>query len=275
MNVSRWRLAFLCVVSVALLTGGNSALSATITESFEGSTSGSTTPPTGWSLIPVAGTASYVTTTGAGGSGLGGQITGNHPSNGSTIPAGYVVNDGGVPLDVTQPISGSYDFYIQDAGNYSSAMFMIGDIQTGIAQSDPGEFLAMFLRRQTFGARAAITDGAGATLATDNNDRINAGAWYTANFTWTPTSGTTGDFSYSVNYGSGWTETYSGYTFNSPAAYFGFGSGGYYSNDHAGIFDNISITGTAFSTVPEPTSLTLLVGLAFVGFGWYRSRRKP
>lgn len=263
-----------CAIAVlAMSIGISSANAATMSQDFESGSLGSTTPPAGWSLNPVAGTSAYLTTTGANGTGLGGQITGNHPQNGSTIPAGYVVNDGGVPFDATQPISGTFDFYVQEAGNYSSAMFLLGDIQNGIAQNDGGEYLGMFLRRATFGARAGIIDGAGAMLDTANNYRISSNTWYTADFTWTPTSGTTGDFSYSVNYSTPWTASYSGFTFNSPDAYFGFGTGGYYSSDHTGIFDNISITGTA---VPEPSTFALsafgLLGFAFVA-GRRRQRR--
>lgn len=259
----------LALVTLAVLMGINSANAALISEDFEGSTLGSTTPPDGWALNQVAGTSSYLTSTGANGLGLGGQITGNHPQNPSTMPAGYVVNSGSGALNTAKGISGSFDFWVEEEGNYSSGIFMFGDINSGIAQNDPGEFLGLFLREQTFGARASITDGAGAELATNNNNRINSNTWYTAMFSWTPTSGTTGDISISVNYSpTPWTETYSGFTFNKEEAYFAFGTGGYFSNEHTMRVDNIVINGTF---IPEPTTATL--GLVTLGALAMRRRR--
>lgn len=236
-------------ITFAMLVAVNSANAANISINFEGETLGSTTPPAGWSFVPVAGTSSYVVTAGNGG-GLAGQVTGNHPSNSSTIPAGYMVNSGGVAFDATQPISGTFDFFIPEAGNYSSALFMIGDIQTGITQTTAGEWLGMFLRERTFGARAQLTAGDGSTLFNgdgNNQYRIDTNQWINADFTWTPTSGTTGDFSFEWTYPSQPNRgpmTVTGYTFASDEAWFGFGSGGYFNNDHSGRFDNISITGT-------------------------------
>lgn len=269
--------AIVAIVSSALLIGINSSQAALISEDFEGSFLGSTTPPTGWALNHVAGTSSYETSLGKDDLGLGGQITGNHPSNGSTLPAGYVVNSDGIAFDATKPISGSFDFWIEEAGNYSSGIFMFGDIQNGIAQNDAGEFLGLFLRERTFGARAAITDGAGATLATDSANRIESQYWITSDFVWTPTSGTTGDLSFSVEAhasNSAWTETVTGYTFNTKDAFFGFGTGGYFSGEHTLRIDNISITGTEVpSGIPEPATAALGL-LALAGLGVTTRRRR-
>lgn len=272
----------LAIAVVAPLAFGTTANAAMISQDFEGETLGSTTPPAGWSLVPVAGTSSYVVTAGNGG-GLAGEVTGNHPATSSTIPAGYVVNSGGVAFDTTQPISGTFDFYISEAGNYSSALFMVGDIQTGISQTAAGEWLGMFLRERTFGARAGLTAGDGSVLfngSGSNQYQIETNQWYAATFAWTPTAGQTGDFTFSWTGAQGpkGPMTATGYTFDSAQAWFGFGSGGYYSNSHSGRFDNISITGTEFSTgpkiIPEPTTLlvwSLLAGLG-VGLGWRRRK---
>lgn len=90
-----------------------------------------------------------------------------------------------------------------------------------------------------------------------------------ASFTWTPTSGTTGDFSITWDgptYGGTENISYSGFTFDSAEGYFGFGTG-----RSPGRFDNISITGTV---IPEPASAMLLAVLGLVGLNMRRSRRQ-
>ena len=170
-------------VATGLILYGLSATAATISQDFEGSTLGSTTPPTDWSLVGVAGsTSSYITSTGDAGAGLGGELTGNYSTNSPSIPGGYLVNSGDEPFDLTKPITGSFDFFIEEAGNYSGAIFLIGDIQSGIAETAAGEYIGMHLREQTFGARAQIVDGAGTILTTDNSYRISSDTWYTADF---------------------------------------------------------------------------------------------
>jgi MYXO-CTERM domain-containing protein len=267
---------------VTIVVATDSANGATITEDFQSSSLGSTTPPAGWSLVSVSGPSAYETTVGNGGAGLGGQISGNHPQNASTIPAGYVVNSGGVAFDTTKPISGSFDFFIPEAGNYSSAMFMVGDIQTGISGTAAGEWLGMFLRERTFGARAQVIAGDESVLFDGNGDnqyRIDTNQWIEAAFTWTPTAGTTGDFSFEWTYPAQPNRgpmTVTGYTFDSEQAFFGFGTGGYFGGTHQGVFDNINITGTEFSdaVVPEPAAIAIwsLLGLGLAG--QVRRRRK-
>ena len=227
-------------------------------ENFESSSNGSTTPPGFFTMETVAGTSAYETTNGNPGN-LSGEVTGNHSSNGSQIPAGYITNSNYMGFFVTESITGSFDFKVNSLGsnqNYASSLFILGDIADGISGSNPNEFVAAFLRRQTFGARSSITNGSGGELETNNNNRINDNTWYTATFSWTPNNATAapydGDFTYGVNYSTPWTETAS-FEFDSGLAWIGWGTGGYFSNDFEGTIDNINIT----ATVPEPSSALL------------------
>ncbi len=229
--------------------------SAQITQDFESSTLDSTTPPAGWSYIIVDADpqAGYVTKAGNGG-GLGGQVTGNNAANGNETVGAYLVNSGGVAFDATKPITGSFDFRITDIGNYSNVQFLFGDIQTGISENTAGEFLGVKLMKNTFGNRGGVVNGAGAGVATDTTQSLSANTWYTATFSWTPTSGTAGVFSYTAN--SITSTITSTYTFDSPQLWFGFGAAGYFGDDTLGTFDNISINGTPFTGVYWDTNDT-------------------
>lgn len=229
-----------------------SAYAGTLTEDFEGSSNGSTTPPGDWAYFVVDADpqAGYVTTTGNGG-GLGGQITGNNAGNSNSIVGAYIANTAAY-VDLSASASGSFDFNITNIGNYSNMHFMLGDIADGITETTPGELISLKLMKNTFGNRGGIFDGAGGQLATDNTQQLAADTWYSATWSWTPTSGTTGDFSYTAN---SITSTTVSYTFDSAQGYVGFGAAGYYGNDTLGTVDNISITST---TIPEPGSLALL-----------------
>lgn len=244
--------SFLGLSSLAMTSISTNA--ATVTQNFEGSTLNSTTAPTGWSYVIVDADpqAGYLTTAGNGG-GLGGQVTGNNADNGNNIPGAYLVNSGGGAFDARQAVSGTFDFRITDIGNYSNVAFMMGDIQTGITETTAGEYVSIKLMKNTFANRGGVIDGAGAQLATNTTQSLAANTWYSASFSWTPSSGTTGIFSYTAN---NITSTItSSYTFDNPDVWFGFGAAGYFGNDTSGTFDNISITGTEL--IPEPSAALL------------------
>lgn len=222
----------------------------TITEDFEGElTDGSA--PGGWSVIDT-GTGVYTTSAGTGNPGQSASITFASRGNSNT-PSVYLVN-GGDGFDVTQGITGTFDFYLIEGGNYSNLNFIFGDVQDGLSGA-AGEYLNVFLDEIQFGSRADIYNGAGALLfdgSANNTYRMDTGVWISATFSWTPTSGATGDFSFSWTYPAQPNRgpmTVTGYTFDSAEAFFGFGGG-----DTSGYFDNISITGTA---VPEPAAALL------------------
>ncbi len=234
------------------LAMAGAAQAATITLNFESATVGSTAP-TGWQLAG-SGTGTYATTTGTGNPGQSGNFS-------SSTGARYLVNSG-IAFDATQAISGSFDFYVVENGNYSNARFWFGDVQNGITGVAAGEFIAVDLREKTFGARANLLDGAGATIfdgSGNNSYEILTNTWNRASFTWTPTSDTTGDFSFSwvrptnINEGP---MTVTGFSLDSASIYFGFGT-----TASPVYFDNISITGNTL--IPEP-SITLLGGIGLL-----------
>ena len=178
----------------------------------------------------------------------------------STAPTVYLVNSG-TAFDASKSISGTFDFYVAEDGNYSNINFVFGDVQNGLTNTSAGEFLNVFLEEKTFGARADLYAGDNSLLvdgSNNNNYEIVTNQWNTATFTWTPTSGTTGDFTFSWVRPTNTTEpgfSITGYTFDTANAYFGFGTG-----RSPARFDNISITGTL---VPEPS--VALVGLLGLG----------
>lgn len=222
-----------CVFSFAAAT----AQGATISEDFESPT----TPPaipTGWQAV-----SSGVTTAANG-----------NPGNALNAASGgtnYLVNSGS-GFDATQDISGSFDFYIVESGNYSNGAFFFGDVQSGLG-STAGDHLRIDLRERSFGARANILDANGTTLfdgSGDNTYRIDTDVWINASFTWTAA---TGDFSFSWTYPAQPNRgpmTVANYTLNSNEVFFGFGT-----VDDAARFDNIVING---ELIPEPGSLALL-----------------
>jgi len=119
--------------------------------------------------------------------------------------------------------------------------------------------------RNTFGNRTFVIDGSGATTgSTGAIDIRDEFVWRTVTFSWTPTSGTTGDFEYTMtNQRNGGTNTVSrtGLTLDSNSVYFAFGTApasGSIAPDS--YFDNINITGTA---IPEP-SAALLGAIGFL-----------
>ena len=224
---------------------GQASQAVTITQDFESTTAPGV--PTGWTTVGASGNGSYATTVGEGNPGQSGNV--DWTGSNQTAPGVYLVNDG-TAFDATKPISGSFDFYVEDDGNYSSANFIFGDINDGLT-GNAGEFLNVLFREKTFGARAALFDGADGALVSDssNNRELHSNAWnQVSSFSWTPTSGLTGDFSITwtdPSYSGPENISYTGYTFDSDKAFFGFGTG-----RSPGRFDNISITGTLLPPPP-------------------------
>lgn len=245
------------ITAVAALTV-STVNAATISENFE--TSVGSTPPAGWTFFAPGSspTPTYTTGTGYNGSTLGGTITSNSVDGTfNRLPGGYIVNTGSTAFDATQLITGSFDFIADSGAFYPGGAFMMGDIQAGFTGSDAGQLVMARLLKQTFGNSASISDGTGNDVVTGLGG-IGQN-WYQVEFSWTPTSGTTGDFSFTVKTTSGTTVgtlTTTGYTLDSPNVYFGFGAAQPSAYGPAPVtYDNISITGTE---VPEPSSLALL-----------------
>jgi len=269
------------MMSLVVVAGWVLALSAaatnaaTISEDFESSVG--STPPSGWSLVIVhnSPTPTYGTVAGYVGGGLGGQITANS-WNGTHdhLPGAYIVNSGSVAFDATQPITGRFDFRVDDPVGqdfYAAANFIMGDIKTGFTGADAGQLVGAHLGKNTFGAKGTIIDGTAADLVGTINLAI--ATWYQVEFSWTPTGGTTGNFSYTVKNTGGSTvgslTTPAAVTLGSSDVYFGFGAGQPSAYGPAlGTFDNINIIGTE---VPEPATMSLL---ALGGLGILARRRR-
>ncbi|MBI1336081.1 MAG: PEP-CTERM sorting domain-containing protein [Phycisphaera sp.] len=259
--------------SITLLAAGALALStvtsahaATIMQDFESLTVGTSSAPSGWSYVNINnGNNAYVTVTGNGG-GVGAQITGDNNTNANQPPGSYLVNSGGNAFDVTQSITGSFDYYITTNQRALGGIFFFGDIKTGLPGTSAGGYIGMQMMQDSFGNRGGVILGHGSQVASFSGNQ-NGQQWYNISFSWTPTSGTTGNFSAS---GTGptksWTVSYNGYTFDSAQAYFGFGAGDYYNTSGVVVYDNISITGTEY-VIPEPMSLAAmgLGGLLVLG----------
>ncbi|MDT8390935.1 MAG: PEP-CTERM sorting domain-containing protein [Lentisphaeria bacterium] len=249
---------------------------ATVSLDFEGESAGSGTPPSGWSLITVAGSPTYVTSAAGGGSngtggssGLAGQVSSTAFVN-ADLPGAYLVNSGSKSFDLNSSVTGSFDFQIVHEGTFDDIVFVLGDVADGITTTNAGELLSMKVAEVTStGVAAVISDGVGdegihrlATTGTTTPDDT----WHRITFSWTPTSGLTGDFTYTVNNFSSdlFTLNATGFTFDNNIGYIGFGS----VNDTI-RFDNVSVTG---AVIPEP-STAILAGLGLVGL-CFRRRRK-
>ena len=224
----------LSLASSALIS---TASAATLAANFEG---GTTLPLADWKgngAVSITSDAELTNTTNVLNASSGGQ--------------NYLV-DSGAGFDASQAITGSFDFHIVEGGNYSNGAFFFGNVQDNLDGGN-GDYFRVDLREQSFGARANIVDGDDTTKIVDgsgnNNFQIATGTWYSASFTW---SGATGNFSFSWG-GTEGPMAFTGYNLNSDEVHFGFGT-----TDDNALFDNISITGTEFSVIPEPSSVMLL-----------------
>ena len=232
----------------------------TIIETFEGSSAGSSTPPTNWSLVTVAGSPSYVTSAtnegsdGTGGStGLAGEVNSDNFLD-ANLPGGYLTSS--QVIDLNNSVHGTFDFFIVDnGGGFEDFAFVIGDIGTGFTGSTADELLSIKIAESGggFGTKGTLSNGSGSSLDSTNTGLAD-NTWYTATFTWTPTSGITGDASITVNNFSSnvYTLSTTGFTFGSSSAQIGFGS----------VNDTIRFDNVNFVSIPEPSTLGL-IGIAF------------
>jgi len=236
------------LVSIAAGIGlGFTANAATLATNFDSLT----TPalPSGWSAI---------------GSGITTAANGN-PTNNLEVAAGttrYLVNSG-TGLDARSDFSGTFDFRLGGADDfYDNISFWVGDLSSGLTTT-AGDHFRVDLKRATFNRRASIYD---ATGNADENKLVNgdgnnaysvsSNTWYSADFSWTASTGT---FAINWDNGNSTDLSFSGYSFNDNEVYFGFGT-----IQEEGRFDNINITGTSY-VVPEPsTALLGLIGLCLL-----------
>jgi hypothetical protein len=253
------------LLTILITTAATSLHAASISENFD--TSSGSTPPTGWSLITRAGSPTYSTVTGSDGSGgstgNAGQVTStDFPSGQDNLPGAYLVNN--TVFDMNSTLTVTFDFRLASDGGFDDGIFVIGDIASGFPGNDAGDLLSVKVIENygAFGDDVAISNGANNRLA-DQQSALDDDTWYQATFTWTPTSGLTGDasivisdFTTVVN-----SATETGFTFDSANAQIGFGS----VNDIL-QFDNVT------SVVPEPSTFALLSGI--MAFGWLAIRRR-
>lgn len=257
---------------LAAITLMTAAQAATITLDFESQTASSTTVPAGWAYVnsgvgPTPGVGTYATSAANGGStgtGLGGVLVSNNTTHGTNLPLNFLVNSGSSSgFDVRQSITGSYDFLMANTGAYDTAGFMFGDIQGGtLPGTSAGQMLSIQHANGGFGqatAESRIVNGANvATYAPTGNAGFADATWYRSSFTWTPTSGTTGNLSYTALRwnGSAWVAHsnfgITGHTFDDPEAYIAVADM-WASNT---TFDNITVTGT-----PIPETSAALLGI--------------
>lgn len=257
------------ILAIAVAMGScASANAATIIEDFESLTIGSTATPTGWTYVNInGGSNAYITAVGNLGTGIGGQITGDNASNGNSPAGSYIVNSGSQAFDITSTITGSFDYYNTSTLNRATGgTFFFGDIQTGFTGTDAGQYLGINMSADSFGNRGGIVDGDGGSQLANFTGNQKFEQWYNVTFTWTPTIGTTGNFSAtgsSSTTASSWIVSHTGFTFDSNEAHFGFGAGDYYNSFSVATYDNIDITGTA---IPESSTFALLGlgGLALI-----------
>jgi hypothetical protein len=242
-----------------------SSLGATVvSETFEGSTAGSATPPAGWSLITAAGAPTYATSAaglgsnGAGGStGLAGQVSSTtFPTGLNDLPGAYLVSS--TSFDLNFALTVTFDFQIVQEGTFGDIAFVVGDVANGLSALTGESLGVKFSEAESTGVSHLINDGAGSDagrLDTEGLSGVLDDTWYTVAFNWTPTSGLTGDVSVTLNDFSSDIVSLSAtgytYTYTSANAELGIGS----VNDTI-RFDNVSVTGTV--AVPEPSSTALL-----------------
>lgn len=238
----------------------------TLTEDFEGSAAGSGTPPAGWTLVGLSGgTPGYATSAagqgsdGSGGSaGLAGQASSSTTPSNTEFPGAYLVN--GQDFSMAHSLTGTFDFLIvNEATSNDDVGFIIGAVGDGVTGVSEGELLYVRLTEGNNSAGGILQDGDGGST-----DRVQVAAttfsnniWYRATVSWTPTGGTTGNFSFVVKELASndlkVTLQASGFTFDSAVGQIGFGS----INDTI-RFDNVNFTGAAVGTAIQDLNLKIV-----------------
>jgi hypothetical protein len=173
-------------------------------------------------------------------------------------------------FSMSSEVTIEFDFLLIHEGTYDDVTFTIGDIADGLGLSSAGELLSLKLAEAaSIGVAATLNSGLGSSGRLDTTGtRLTDDTWYHATFTWTPTSGTTGDAAFTVNDFSAdvYTLSTTGFTFDSDSAQIGFGS----VNDSI-RFDNVDMNiATDGDTTPPaaPTGLCATAGDGLVSLNW-------
>ena len=238
----------------------------TLNEDFESSSPGNSAVPVGWALVETAGTATYATSSAgfgsngnAGSVGLAGQVSATVGVGGNGLPGALLVNT--TAIDLSNAVSGTFDFLMPNEANFDDVGFIIGDVANGITGTSAGELLYARITEGNPNALGGIiqdgTSNGTSDALTSESAIISDETWYRATVTWTPTSGTTGGFSITINDFTTdvLTVGVTGFTFDSETAQIGFGS----INDTI-RFDNVDFTYTpAAPDLDPPAALNLKI----------------
>jgi hypothetical protein len=267
-------------IALALLASGSLASAqTTVSLDFESETAGSTTVPSSWSYTTVGAGKSYTTTAdglgsnGSGGnSGLGGVLVSDNATHGTVLPNAFLLNSGTpAGFDTSKAITGTYDFKHAHASAYDSSAFLFGDIKAAsFPKTDPGQFLLAYHANGGYGNQPnRIVSGTETDLASGIAGHAD-NTWYRVTFSWTPTDGTKGNFTWTSkqlsNNATIASLTANGVTLTPAGAYLGFAD--LYAP--SATFDNISVTGTDFAGAywdtnsappPEPGILPTAPGM--------------
>jgi autotransporter-associated beta strand protein len=245
-------------IALALLASASLASAqTTVALDFESETAGITTVPSGWSYSTVGAGKSYTTSAVNGGTndsgagtGLGGVLVSDNATHGTVLPNAFLLNSGTpAGFDTSKAITGTYDFKHAHASAYDSSAFLFGDIKAAsFPKTDPGQFLLAYHSNGGYGnAPNRIVSGTEGDLTSGIVAGHADDVWYRVTFSWTPTAGTKGNFTWSSKRLSNNTAlaslTANGVTLTPAGAYLGFAD--LYAPNTT--FDNISVTGTTFA----------------------------
>jgi len=223
--------AIVLLVTVLTLPAVVGAMS--IRQDFESQTLPSTdTPPAGWTFInPENQAGSFYEAVTDNGS-IVGRIKADVVVNGF-YPAGYIASTTSVSAQL--PFSGTFDMFLEDEGDWSDGVFMIGDIAEGLTAD------YYFIKYQGASGTTLVYDSDypddSRVIMFDTGLGVQFATWYTTSFSWVPTDGTTGTFSFEVMQMDGTVVLGGSGELTLPeVVQFGFGS----SNDAVRV-DNIAI----------------------------------
>lgn len=230
----------------------DSSWTTVLSEDFETSTPGSSTPPAGWSLITMAGAPTFATTATGQGSqgdgtsaGLAGKVSSTDWLDNTlkNLPGAYLVKN--TDYDLTDELRISFDFQIINEGEWDDIVFLLGAIDDGVSTDSDGESLTVGLREN---GGTSITTGLGTDLASITYNLADD-TWYHATATWLPWAGATGTLTLTVNNftSDAFTLDTTNFTFDSVIGQIGFGS----YNDTI-RFDNITVETGEVVTLASP-----------------------